>query len=158
MTRRAVALITLITPLLAGGCSFGPRYTADGSPRHSDVHRQAVGVARELVGVPYRFGGESPKGVDCSGLVYYAYRQAGSDVPRTTRQQYRAAVPIDPASLRAGDLLFFQISGRISHVGMYLKDDRFVHAPSSGKSVTFGRLGNPYWRDHFIAAGRINPR
>lgn len=140
---------------LFAACTLGPPHAAEGAPRHSPVHSEAATVAQELLGSPYRYGGAGPQGFDCSGLVHYAYGRAGASVPRTTRALYRRATPINPRTIRPGDLLFFQIGGRISHVGIYAGDGRFIHAPSSGKSVTFAQLDSPYWRDHLIAAGRL---
>jgi len=148
-------LVFIFASVLLAACSLGPQHAAGGAPPHSALHREAVAVAKQLLGAPYRYGGSGPGGFDCSGLVQYAYSRAGAQVPRTTDAQYRAATPINPRRVRPGDLLFFQIGGRISHVGLYAGDGRFVHAPSSGKRVSFGRLDNPYWEDHLIAAGRL---
>lgn len=150
-------LFVLVSAFFAA-CALGPPRAAEGGARHSAINSEAAAIAKQLLGVPYRYGGASPKGFDCSGLVYYAYGQAGAAVPRTTAALYRTAVPIDPRKARPGDLLFFQIGGRISHVGIYAGEGRFIHAPSSGKKVVSGRLDSPYWRDHLIAAGRLSAR
>ena len=100
-----------------------------------------------MVGKPYKYGGASPAGFDCSGLVHYSYRQAGLSVPRSTAEQRRLSQRIKQAELKPGDLLFFDERGKKhSHVGIYVGDGRFVHAPSSGKSVRNDTLDNPYWR------------
>jgi len=111
------------------------------------------------MGTPYRYGGSDPReGFDCSGLVQYTHRQAGIAVPRTARAQYNASRPVSRRQLRPGDLVFFRIDGRrISHVGIYLGDGRFIHAPSSGQKVTTARLDDPYWRRHYSGAGRFVP-
>jgi cell wall-associated NlpC family hydrolase len=108
-----------------------------------------------MIGVPYQWNGATPSGFDCSGLVQYAYNEAGIGVPRTSREQYRAAQPIQLNQARTGDLLFFNFDGRISHVGIYLGNDRFAHAPSSGKQVEIASLKQPPYRDRFVTAGRI---
>jgi cell wall-associated NlpC family hydrolase len=109
-----------------------------------------------MIGVPYRFGGAEPSaGFDCSGLVYYAFRQAGHPVPRTSREQFKMARKISLDEAVAGDLLFFQDQEKLSHVGLYLGDARFVHAPSSGRRVTIASLDAPYYRRELIAVGRI---
>ena len=109
-----------------------------------------------MVGKPYRYGGEDPHGFDCSGLVQYSYRQAGVNVPRSTREQKQHAKKIAAADLRRGDLVFFDQEGkRSSHVGIYVGNDQFVHAPSSGKRVRRDRLDDPYWRKHFADARRF---
>lgn len=121
----------------------------------SAVGEHAARTASSLVGSPYRYGGHSPDGFDCSGLVYYAYRAAGLSVPRTSTQQFRAAKPIPITAARAGDLLFFRYERKVSHVGIYLGDQRFVHAPSSGKHVSVASLTDAHYREHFVGAGRF---
>jgi len=118
------------------------------------LNERAAVVAARQVGVPYRYGGMGRGGFDCSGLVHYAYREAGKAVPRTTATLWRSLSPVGRADLRIGDVLFFRIAGRISHVGLYLGDGRFVHAPSSGREVTVAALDAPFYREAFIRAGR----
>lgn len=162
---RAVSLVWMFGGAL--GCSSAPS-TAVPSPvahgvesderaRRQEVtgHPAAV-VARDLVGAPYRYGGATPDGFDCSGLVYYSYGQVGIRVPRTSTDQYRRARPVRMAELRAGDLLFFNVSPRkVSHVGIYVGQGRFIHAPSSGKRVSTTALASPYWRERLVGAGRF---
>ena len=113
-------------------------------------------IARNMVGTPYRYGGATPRGFDCSGLVYYAYRKAGMQISRTTTEQYRQTKRVRFSRLQPGDLLFFAISqNKSSHVGIYAGHDRFIHAPSSGKLVSYASLDNPYWRERLIGAGRL---
>jgi cell wall-associated NlpC family hydrolase len=108
-----------------------------------------------MVGKPYRYGGNSPNGFDCSGLVQYSYSRVGINIPRTTRSQLNAGTTVSRTSLRAGDLVFFDQEGRkFSHVGIYIGDGRFVHAPSSGKRVRINNLNERYWKKHFTAARR----
>ncbi len=118
------------------------------------VGDQAVNVALRQVGVPYRYGGMSPAGFDCSGLVHYSYSRAGKFVPRTTGALWKSAKPVSKSQLRPGDILFFRIAGKMSHVGMYIGGDRFVHAPSTGKHVTVASLRSDYYRKALIRAGR----
>jgi cell wall-associated NlpC family hydrolase len=109
-----------------------------------------------MVGRPYRYGGSTPAGFDCSGLVQFSYRQAGVSIPRSTDDQLRATSRIRMSALRRGDLLFFDEEGKKkSHVGIYLGDGRFVHAPSSGKHVRTDRLDAAYWKKHLSEARRI---
>ncbi|MEQ8205025.1 MAG: C40 family peptidase [Woeseia sp.] len=122
-------------------------------PERSPGERAAV-VAVRQVGVPYRYGGASRDGFDCSGLIQYAYKQAGVTVPRTTGSQWRGLQAVSHDDMQIGDVLFFRIRGRMSHVGMYLGDGRFVHAPSSGREVTVAALDTPFYRRAFIRAGR----
>ena len=128
------------------------------APRTADVALadRAAGQALKMVGKPYRYGGSTPSGFDCSGLVLYSYHQAGLKVPRDTEHQRIASTPVRLSSLRRGDLIFFDHAGKKnSHVGIYLGGGRFVHAPSSGKEVRSDRLDAPYWKKHISEARRI---
>lgn len=131
-----------------------PQSTGNASRASYDVGQQAASIAARQVGVPYRYGGDSPTGFDCSGLVHYSYHQAGKAVPRTTTQLWKGTSAVTRDEIQAGDILFFRIEGKMSHVGMYLGDDRFVHAPSSGKHVSIESLGSEFYRSAFIRAGR----
>ena len=115
---------------------------------------RAADVALSLLGVPYRYGGATTKGFDCSGLVQYAYRQAGIQLPRTTEQQLNASKPIELRHARPGDLLFFADRSKVSHVAIYLGEGQFVHAPETGRTVELGTMDNQYYRDRLIGAGR----
>lgn len=111
-----------------------------------------------LVGTPYRYGGNTPdSGFDCSGLVNYVYRDMlALSLPRTSRDLAGYQGPrIEPMRLAAGDLVFFGSSGNVSHVGIYVGEGRFVHAPSTGGTVRLDRLDGPYWRDHYSGAKRV---
>ncbi|HWN05735.1 MAG TPA: C40 family peptidase [Steroidobacteraceae bacterium] len=148
--------------LLAAGCAGTPakdswENVGAGSPS-GDVRGPVVQLALSMVGVQYRYGGADPaEGFDCSGLVYYAYASNGHVVPRTSRAQFDAALKIPLAEATEGDLLFFQDQESLSHVGIYLGDGRFVHAPSSGDSVRVARIDSPYYQRHLIAVGRLLP-
>lgn len=119
------------------------------------VRSQVVFTAMQMVGVPYRWGGSTPQGFDCSGLVQYAYSNAGLRLPRTAADQMDASAPVTLENAQAGDLLFFRDGGRTSHVAIYLGDGRFVHAPSTGSQVSLDSFGNAYWRMRFARAGRV---
>ena len=111
-----------------------------------------------MLGVKYRYGGTSPgRGFDCSGLVQYSHKAAGIKLPRTTGQQFKAAKRISRRYLKAGDLVFFKtaISRAVSHVGIYLGNNKFIHAPSSGKRVKISSMKEKYWRKRFTGAGRV---
>jgi cell wall-associated NlpC family hydrolase len=115
--------------------------------------------AVSLVGSPYRLGGTSPDtGLDCSGFVDHVFQQIGGiKLPRDSWSISEAAQPLDPSDLLPGDLVFFNTLGRaFSHVGIYLGDDRFVHATSSRTgSVMVSRLGDHYWHERFDGARRV---
>ncbi len=123
-----------------------------GGPTAS-TRNAVVNVAAQQIGTPYRYGGNTRRGFDCSGLVEYAHRQAGIDVPRTTAEQWANARSTDRRLMLPGDLLFFRIGGyKRRHVGIYEGDGVFIHAPSSGKSVGRASLDNQYWRRRLIGA------
>ncbi|HEY7791206.1 MAG TPA: C40 family peptidase [Vicinamibacterales bacterium] len=110
-------------------------------------------------GRPYRLGGESPTGFDCSGLVQYVFAQQGIAVPRQVIDQFAAGEPVRRPDIQAGDLLFFATtSDEASHVGIALDEDRFVDAPSTNGHVRIDRLSAPYWNKRFIGARRVTPR
>ena len=132
-------------------CSSHKPARGDNGPRTGELAAQ---VALRQVGVPYRYGGSSPRGFDCSGLVHYSYASAGLSLPRTTAGLWAELEPVGKRDMQTGDLLFFSIDGKMSHVGMYLGDGRFVHAPSSGRSVSVESLGSAYYRAALIRAGR----
>lgn len=120
----------------------------------SSLGHSAAQIALQQIGVPYRYGGQTPSGFDCSGLVHYSYYRAGKSVPRTTAALWSGTRPVARSELQVGDLLFFSISGKMSHVGLYVGDNRFVHAPSSGKTVNVQSLSTPYYQNAFLRAGR----
>ncbi len=106
-------------------------------------------------GIPYRYGGTNRSGVDCSGFVGALYREVyQKNVPRTSREIGRQSKKIGKSQLREGDLVFFDISGKDSHVGVYLANNHFVHA-STSKGVVISSLTNPYYQKAFSAGGRI---
>lgn len=115
-----------------------------------------AGTALQLRGTPYRNGGADPSGFDCSGFVWYVFAQHGLALARTVEGQFRQGVSIDPDALAAGDLVFFRTDGRsVSHVGMSIGGDEFVHAPSSRGEVRVERLASSYWRPRFAGARRV---
>lgn len=115
-------------------------------------------LAADMVGARYRLGGTDPvQGFDSSGLAFYAYDQAGYPIPRTSEEQFRAAHKIALADATAGDLFFFQDQAKLSHVGIYLGDGLFVHAPEKGQQVSVARIDAPYYQEQLIAVGRLLP-
>lgn len=135
----------------------------------SKTHRARYQKARETamnklmgqLGKPYQWGGTSPKtGFDCSGLVWYAYKDLVKfKIPRTANEMYhlRDAAPIKRDRLEKGDLVFFRITGRGSadHVGVYLGDGKFIQSPRTGKDIQVSALSDDYWQEHYIGARRM---
>lgn len=121
---------------------------------------EALLQALLAIGVDYRNGGKSPEtGFDCSGLVAHVFLEAwGVRLPRNTKAQSQAGVPVSLAELQAGDLVFYDTLKRpYSHVGIYLGDGRFVHAPKTGAQVRIESLKSAYWSQRFNGARRIEP-
>lgn len=150
-------LVSLLWGTLLTGCSQTRGWQRPYTAVNPDL---AVSAAKEMLGIPYLYGGQTPDtGFDCSGLVVYSYTHAGVSLPRTAYGQFKVSQPISKENLKIGDLLFFRVSRtRISHVGIYLGNNRFIHAPSTGKLVSIARLDDPYWQKRFIRAGRISGR
>jgi cell wall-associated NlpC family hydrolase len=118
---------------------------------------RVVWNAQKQQGKMYRYGGESPKtGFDCSGLTQFAFGQgAGVSIPRTAAQQYDAVPKVSRQEATKGDLVFFSTSGhRVSHVGIYLGDGKFVHAPRTGRAITTDKLDG-YWAKKLVGFGRV---
>ena len=114
--------------------------------------------AISLVGTPYRYGGNTPEGgFDCSGLVNYVFRDMlDLKLPRTSRDLAAYQGPrIEPRRLAAADLVFFGSGSQVTHVGIYVGEGRFVHAPSSGGTVRLDHLDGSYWRQHYSGAKRV---
>ena len=154
--QRVKALLTIGVVLFAfSGCASAPVASTGSTRPATDRGDAAAALAAKMVGKPYKYGGSSPSGFDCSGLVSYSFKQAGVALPHNTAQQRTTSRLIKVAELRRGDLLFFDQEGKKhGHVGIYLGEGRFVHAPSSGKSVRADALSNPYWKKHLTEARR----
>jgi cell wall-associated NlpC family hydrolase len=117
-----------------------------------------VSVAKKQIGIPYRYGGEDPRsGFDCSGLVWWSYKELGSSTPRSARTLFAAGHKVSRNDLRPGDLVFFDTGGRPpAHVAIITKPPKFVHAPSTGGKVREDNLDESYWSQHFYGARRID--
>ncbi|WP_223292620.1 C40 family peptidase [Breznakiella homolactica] len=114
-------------------------------------------AAEKYKGVPYRYGGHSADGLDCSGLVYLVFRDVlDVTVPRTVKNLYTWTEPIRDEKLQPGDLVFFNTTGSVSHVGIYLGEGRFIHSASEGPKtgVIYSSLHEDYWQRTYIGAGR----
>ena len=129
--------------------------------RQKDARDRASGqsvvkTARSAIGTPYVRGGRNPGGFDCSGLIWWAYRQNGLKVPRVTVDQARAGYAVPKSSPRPGDIMVFRTSSgpRGLHTGIYAGNNTFIHSPSRGKTVRRENM-QPYWGNRLIAVRRI---
>jgi LysM repeat protein len=128
------------------------------SPKPEDLGLQdrLTLFAKKFIDIPYRFGGNSIFGIDCSGYVQKVYRMIGINLPRSAREQFHEGRPVNLGDLSIGDLLFFKTYASFpSHVGIYLGDNLFIHASSRGKKVTIDRLTEPFYVKRFIGAKRV---
>ena len=119
------------------------------------VRNEIVETAEGFIGLPYQWGGSTAEeGFDCSGLTMAVYQLNGLNLPRSSRDQYSVGAPVQRAELAKGDLVFFAIKGRekISHVGVYVGDDRFIHAPSKGKTIRVDSLSDRYYAARYAGA------
>lgn len=119
------------------------------------IRAQIVEYAQSYLGVPYLYGGQSRKGMDCSGLVQLVYGQVNISIPRGSREQYDKSIRINREELLPGDLVFFSTTAEgPSHVGIYIGGDSFIHAESSDAGVTITKFDAPYWRDRIYGFGK----
>jgi cell wall-associated NlpC family hydrolase len=168
--RRSIGVLLAAGALVAGCATAPPIESATPAPvvppRAAAADDKPVlnlggavaDLAADMVGARYRLGGADPvQGFDSSGLAFYAYDLAGYPIPRTPADQFRAAHKIALADASAGDLFFFQDQAKLSHVGIYLGDGLFVHAPETGRRVSVARIDAPYYQEQLIAVGRLLP-
>ena len=131
-----------------------PNFNEDVSAGLEDYSIAAIG----LVGVPYTYGGNTPKGgFDCSGLIRYVYQKVGRiNIPRTTQEMGRYGQSLGNLAPAPGDLVFFNTQGdAYSHVGIYVGQGRFVHAPSTGGTVRLEKITSNYWSSRYTEARRV---
>jgi hypothetical protein len=125
--------------------------------RHGEVYlrEEMVKTAERFLGIPYQWGGTSPEtGFDCSGLTAAVYELNGLKLPRSSKQQWLAGTPVDRHEMSKGDLVFFATAGgrKVSHVGIYMDEGQFIHAPRKGKTIRFGSLSNGYFKSRYLGA------
>jgi hypothetical protein len=161
----AVVLVCLLS-----ACSSTPtrspasRDTSGLRTRGAPIHDPSAGLeeisieAMALVGTPYRYGGNTPvSGFDCSGLVRYVVQRAASvNLPRTAAEMGRRGIPLERREVASGDLVFFNTTGQPnSHVGIYVGQNRFVHAPATGGTVRLEDMTKSYWASRYAGARRV---
>ncbi len=161
---KALARLRFMALLAWLGITFALLQGCAGSPSPRGGHAQKTGSANDvliraigLVGTPYRYGGNTPaSGFDCSGLVGYVFRDAASiNLPRTSHDIANIDAPkIKRKKLTTGDLVFFGKRG-VDHVGIYVGEGRFVHAPNAGGTVRLDKLDGAYWNEHFQFGRRV---
>ena len=118
----------------------------------SSARSTLLNHGKKFIGTPYVWGGTSPKGFDCSGLVHYLYQKQGVSIPRNSREQFsRLPVASNP---QPGDLVFFRRNGTINHVGLYLGGGKMLHAPQTGAKVRIEDMGRPNWKRRYAGARR----
>lgn len=160
-------LAVAVIALAAAGCASsgaGPRpfpgqppaSSAATGPRPAGLSEEVVRAALSLRGTPYRNGGSTPGGFDCSGFVWYVFGQEGVALPRTVAEQWRVGRTVRRDRLEPGDLVFFDTGGRpASHVGIAVDGDSFVHAPSSRGEVRVERISSSYWSRRYVGGRRL---
>lgn len=146
------------TPLFfKGGVSTGikPSTEALQDSTGSSLASKIIKTAKKYIGVPYKWGGTTPKGFDCSGYVQYVFNANGITLPRTSREQYTVGTKVSKSNLKPGDLVFFNTSGSgVSHVGIYIGDGLFIHSGTT-KGVVIAELFGSYWPQYYLGARRV---
>ncbi len=161
-----VALLVALF-LFLNGCSH--RSSGGGAAAHmygppsrersiSQVNRSIIASAKELKGIRYKSGGDTPEtGFDCSGYVCWVYGEQGISLPRTAREQSRVGRAVRKKDLQPGDIVAFRIRSRTGyHTGIYTGNGKFIHSPSSGKSVSEASMTDGYWGKRYIGARRVS--
>ena len=146
----------LLLSLVLMGCASYQSMEGSNYALQSDLVNRFEEVYTRYQGVPYVYGGSTPAGFDCSGFIKTAYLEAlgRTDLPRTTAQMLNGGQFVRLDQLQPGDLVFFRIAGKEQHAGIYLDNDRFMHA-SSSRGVTVSSLSNRYWINHYSQARRF---
>ncbi len=145
----------LLVMALLSGCASDPEVIP--ASYQQSTSSPVVNYALSLQGVPYHYGSDNPQdGFDCSGFVHHVYQHQGIVLPRTTEDMAAILTPVEKEARHSGDLVFFDTNGKeFSHVGLYVDNDYFIHAPSQRTGrVLVSSLKNDYWRQHFVGVRR----
>ncbi|PCM43883.1 glycoside hydrolase [Marinobacter sp. ANT_B65] len=131
---------------------YSPAESAPGSAKAEKLWQ----TFERYEGAPYQYGGTTARGFDCSGFITTAFREGlGQQLPRTTSQMLRHGDVVHPRDVKPGDIVFFRIAGKDQHAGIYMGDDRFIHA-STSSGVIMSELNGYYWKDRFSGARRFD--
>jgi len=142
-------LITLTTLFIVTSCT-PPAKLYRGNFSGSGGGDRIVQTARKFIGVRYRYGGNDPRGFDCSGFSNYVYKKNRIGIPRSATEQFQSGKRVPISRAKPGDLVFFKIYGnKISHVGIYLGNYNFIHSPRRGKTVSCEDMRKEYWRTRY---------
>jgi len=148
--------------LLCSSCATFHRETSGKTSPPETLSTEALNdlaiYALSMAETPYVYGGATPQtGFDCSGFVYHVFQKsAGLQLPRTSVEMSRMGMPLNNTQLQAGDLVFFNTQQQpFSHVGIYVGEGRFVHAPKTGKAISIAELKDDYWRSRYDGARRM---
>mgnify|MGYP003135618517 FL=1 len=151
-------LLTCLLLLALAGCASRDLTPIEAPPNRAGLSMERALIlshAQQAIGTPYRFGGNTPDGLDCSGLVEMTYRAAGIRVPRSADEQFRALPQVKKP--RPGDLLFFGDRRKATHVGIYRGNGQMIHAPGKGRAVVSVPLEIDYWQARFLGAASPAP-
>ena len=132
---------------------FAREAAGDNASTTAALRSRIINNAKQYIGTMYNYGGKSEAGFDCSGFVQFIYRGIGIMLPRTAAGQFDGGVKIELAKAAPGDLVFFKIDGeKITHVGIYVSNSEFIHAPSTGGRVSIENMGKEYWKTRYAGA------
>lgn len=153
---RSSILLLAVAFMALSGCGFKQIMPASwsGTEVSASKANQVVATIKKQIGVRYRYGGATPRGFDCSGLIWWGYHQHGINIPRVTGDQAGAGRGVSTSSMRPGDILVFKTSAGL-HTGIYAGGNMFIHAPSSGKRVRQESLKSTYWSPRLKAIRRV---
>ena len=153
LTKNIYLLILSVLIITITACSPPVNIRTKQSFLTEDKREDIIETAKNYLGTDYKSNGSSPAGFDCSGFTMFVFKKNGLSIPRNALSQYYAGRKTTLKYAKPGDLVFFMVNGNsISHVGIFLGDNDFIHAPSSGKSVSYASISAPYWKRRYAGA------